>query len=384
MAKKTEQVKPAEGGAEGPVWLVWGGDEFMVSRHARELVNGLCPPDQQALGLEIVEGRVEVVDAAVAALRKCRAAVNTVGFFGASKTVWLREASFFYESIVGRSAAVKEESAKLADDIKRGLMAGQKLVISASKVDRRSAFYKACQAGATVREFAVPEKPHEREKYAREVIRHLLDEAGLRASAVAIEALLGKAGADSRQLHIEMEKLRTYLGARKEITEQDVRLMVSPARETAAWDLADAMGERDLAKALDVLRQLIFQGETAFRLIMGLQSRVRELIVFRTCLDQRWLRVSGENPWYRAEWLGAGEAEPLFADLPDTLHPAKLNPFRAGRLGAQANRYQRAELVRAQQTLLDMHERMISAGAPHSLLLELGLITIIGKQRHAA
>ena len=41
----------ADTSADAPVYLVVG-DEFLVSNRARELVDRLCPPEEQALGLE--------------------------------------------------------------------------------------------------------------------------------------------------------------------------------------------------------------------------------------------------------------------------------------------------------------------------------------------
>ncbi|MCO5068369.1 MAG: DNA polymerase III subunit delta [Kiritimatiellae bacterium] len=384
MAKKSEQKETSAANSEKNVWLIWGTDEYLVSRHARDLVAQLCPPDQQAFGLEIIEGRLDTKDPIILALQQCRASLNTVGFFGASKTVWLRDVEFLAETRASRTADVKAEIARLADLLKGGLLDGQRFVISASKVDRRSAFYKACQAVAEIQEFSVPEKAGDREKYTREIIRSLLREADLRASDSVVQSLIGKVGSQSRQLAQEVEKLRTYLGERRDVTEEDVRTLVSPAREAAGWDLADTLGERDLARSLETLRQLLFQNEKAFVLIMGLQNRVRELLVFRIALDQRWLRIHGEKPWYKADWNGAGEAEDLLGHLPDNLHPAKMNPWRAGRLGAQAAAYSRAELVRAQRILLDGHEAMLRSSVPQELLLETCLIKIIGKDRRVA
>lgn len=384
MAKKSEGNTADAPDKGKSVYLIWGSDEFLVSRQARDLVHQLCPPEQQALGLEIVEGRVDTKEPALIALRGCRAALETVGFFGAAKTIWLREAEFFHDNRVGRLADVKAEVVRLAELIKGGLMSGQRLVVSAGKVDRRSSFYKACQAVADVREFSVPEKAGERERYGREIVQLFLREHGLRASHQAVEDLLGKVGVQSRQLFQEIEKLRSYLGDRNEVAEEDVHLIVSPSREAAGWDLADAFGERNLKKTMEVLRQLLFQNEKAFVLIMGLQTRVRELLLFRTSLDQRWLRLSGQKPWFKAEWNGAGDAEVLFDDVPDTLHPAKMNPWRAGRLAAQAAVYTRIELARAQQVLLDAHESMLRTGVPHELLLEVALVKIIGKDQHAS
>ncbi len=383
MAKKSEKKATPVSGGDKSVWLIWGSDEYLVSRQARDLVAKLCPPEQQAFGLEVIDGRLDTKEPIIQALQQCRASLNTVGFFGASKTVWLRDVEFLYDSRAGRLADVKAELGRLADLLKGGLLAGQRFVVSATKVDRRSAFYKACVAVADVQEFAVPEKANERDSYTRDVIRTLLREADLRASHEAIEALIGKVGSHSRQLAQEIEKLRTYLGERRDVTEEDIRLLVSPAREAAGWDLADAMGERNLTKTLETLRQLLFQNEKAFVMIMGLQNRIRELLVFRIGLDQRWLRIHGEKPWYKADWSGAGDAEELFNSLPDNLHPGKMNPWRAGRLGAQAAAYSRAELVRAQRILLETHEAMLRTSVPQELLLETCLVKIIGKDRHA-
>ncbi len=383
MPPKKDIIKPPKTEAEAAIWLIVGADDFLVSRHAREVVNRMCPPADQAMGLEIVNGRAPSVDAAVLALQQCRLGLETVGLFGSSKVVWLRDATFLYDNLVGRSALVKAELARLVAELKRGLMPGQRLVVNAEKVDKRSAFYKTCQTLGELREFAVPEKSYEQEKYARDIIRMLLGEAGLEASETAIVSIIGKVGCDSRLLAKEIEKLRDYLGARTRIEDADVRQIVSPARESAGWDLADALGDRNLGKALELLRQLLFQGEKEFLLIMGLQNRVRELIVYRTCLDQGWLELKGSEPWIKAEWRGAGDAEPLFAELPDNLHPGRVHPFRAGRLAAQARRYSRAELIRAQRILLEVHESMIRTSAPPDLLLEVGLVKITGN-RHAA
>lgn len=383
MAAKKDIIKPPKPEADAAVWLIWGTDDFLVSRQAREVVNLLCPPADQALGLEIIEGRTADGDDAARALQRTRSGLETIGLFGGAKVVWLRDADFLSDNKVGRQAMVKEEVAKLTSLIKGGLMPGQRLVISASKVDRRSGFYKACQTLAEVREFSIPEKPWEQEKYAADILEMLFREAGLEGSPAAIAGLYGKVGCNSRQLAMEVEKLRAFLGDKTRVGEEDVRTIASASRESAGWDLMDALGERNLARGLEILRQLLFQGEKEFLLIMGLQERVRVLLVFRTCLDQGWLELSGTDKWAKASWRGAGDAEALFADLPDGLQPARLHPFRAARLAAQAQRYSRAELVRAQQILLEIHEAMIRTATPPDLLLELGLVKILGKS-HAA
>jgi DNA polymerase III delta subunit len=383
MAKKSDIIRPPKRESDAQIWLIFGDDDFLVSRHARAVVDMYCPTPDRAMGLEVVDGRLDDVDSAVRALQRCRSGLETVGLLNSSKVIWLRDATILHDSGPGRYAAVKEELARLTAELKRGLMPGQRFVVDAAKVDKRSSFFKTFQTHGEVREFAVPIFEDKRDAYARQILAMLLSECGLEADAAAIEGIVGKVGCNSRVLAMEVAKLRDYIGNRTRIGEEDVRQVVSPAREHAGWDLADALGERDPDKTLAILRQLVFQGEEPFLLIMGLQHRVREWLVCRTCFDQGWLKINGSGHWASAEWLGAGSAESILADLPEKLHPARMKPYYAGRRATQALRFSRDELQRAQQILLETHEAMIRTSAPADLLLELGLIKICGRT-HAA
>jgi DNA polymerase III delta subunit len=383
IAKKSDIIQPPKREAAAQIWLIFGDDDFLVSRHAQAVIDLFCPRSERALGVDIVDGRVEDVDSAVRALRQSRACLENLGLFSSAKVVWLRDATMLHEGEPGRFSAVKEELARLTADLKRGLLPGQRFIVTAAKVDKRSSFFKTCQTLGEVREFAVPIYEDKRDSYARQILGMLLNELGLNADAAAIEGIIGKVGCNSRLLAQEVEKLRDYIGSRTRILEEDVRQVVAPARERASWDLADALGDRDPDKTLTILRQLLFQGEEVFLLIMGLQHRVREWLVCRTCHDNGWLRINGSGQWTSAEWCGAGAADSVLADLPEKLHPAHLKPYYAGRRAAQALKFSRDELLRAQRILLDTHEAMIRTSAPADLLLELGLIKILGKA-HAA
>ena len=74
--------------------LVCGADDFLVEQKARAIVDAGVPVAERALGLEVLDGRVDSADAAVEVLRKCIEAVLTIGFFGGAKLVWLKNATF--------------------------------------------------------------------------------------------------------------------------------------------------------------------------------------------------------------------------------------------------------------------------------------------------
>jgi DNA polymerase-3 subunit delta len=361
--------------------LVWGGDEYRVSAKAKEILLAWCPPDQQDLGLEVFDGAVETIDEAVAVLRRTLDAVSTVGLFGGNKVVWLRDASFFSESIPGKYEAVKEAVAQLTEEIKRGLMPGQRLLISASKVHRGYAFYKACSAVGAVLEFDQPEKPREQMEQATATVQELLQAEGLKAPQAAIQILIDKAGFETRQLVQEVRKLATYLGDRRELTVEDVREMVSPSRESATWDLAEALGQRDLVGCLRLFRQLLFQKESPVALLMGIEGRVRDMLALRTLMERGYLRLSSGS-YVNAVWAESPEAREAAQLLAGSL--LKGHPFRLAMLAKSAAPFTVEELRRWYALAVRTHERMMIGGAPDELLLEFMMVDMIRGGRRAA
>ena len=63
--------------------------------------------------------------------------------------------------------------------------------------------------------------------------------------------------------------------------------------------------DRDAVKLMQALRQLQAQDENAIGLVTMTESRIRELIVLRYSIDQRWLEV--RLPDKRSAWVQAGD-----------------------------------------------------------------------------
>ncbi|MFH0908088.1 MAG: DNA polymerase III subunit delta [bacterium] len=380
-AKTTAEAATKTDPAKAPVHLVCGTDEFLVAANAKKLVDRLCPADQQALGLEIIDGDCDTIDESVAAINATISAVQTVGFFGSTKVVWLRDASFLSEAEPGRFEDVKKKLGELTDEIKGGLIKGQYLVISSTKVHRGKAYYKACQAVGAVHEHNVPEKPRDAEAHAREVAAVAFDAAGLKAGQDVQQAFLARCGTDTRQITLEIDKLRSSLGARTQVTRDDVRRLVSPSREAVGWDLIDAFARRNLGAAVQLLRQLTEQKESAIGMIASLASRIRDLIVLRECMDRRWARIGGGGWKKEVEWSIPPEGDALIASIGKDVR--KQHPYRLFLLAEQAQTFTVPELIRCQQLVVETHEAMVTGAVDDALLLETMLVRSIGGQRRA-
>jgi DNA polymerase III delta subunit len=170
----------------------------------------------------------------------------------------------------------------------------------------------------------------------------------------------------------ETAKLATYLGGRREVQDADIETITSTSRDLFAWDLADAVGMRDLPRSLTVLRQLLFQREEPIGLISGLEGRFRQLLIFREALDNRWIALQP---------MGHDNFKLTFADLPEALATqfkqalasekgTPLHPFVAGKLAGQATRFTRPEIDQRRDWLLASRRQLVSSVIPGPLILE--------------
>lgn len=356
-------------------YLISGEDEFLVRSYAKQLVESLVPEKDRTFGLEVIDGAVDTVDESVEALKKVLEALQTVGFFGSEKTIWVRDALFFGKNSASNSPRVKDGVKALAGLVKQGLPEGQILVISTPKILKTTALYKAIKAKGDVKAFDVARKPHEQEKQSADRFEDVAARMGLTFSAAARAAFLAKAGADTRLIVSEMEKLFCYKGDAGPVTAADVEAITSAGKDAALWDLSDAFGARDLAKALAVLNQLLFQRESGVRLVLNLYARVNEMAMMREAMDRQWLRVSVNGRYTHVNWRESPEADIMLSAL--DRDPRSMHSYRQGLLAKQAMNFSLAELRRARYYALKAHEDLVSLTVPPATILETLLIRLL-------
>jgi DNA polymerase III delta subunit len=207
------------------------------------------------------------------------------------------------------------------------------------------------------------------------MLGQILEEKGLKMDSGARQLFLAKVGGNTRHMVNEAEKLALYVGGAGSVGVADVQSIVSASTEAAAWDLADAFGRRQLTEALNILRQLLFQKESPIRLIMGLEGRVRELMIYRDALDRGWLKKGGSRGSFG--WVDVGpDLEVVFGEYFER-DPRKIHPFRVGLLAEQAVGFSRKRLVYCLEQVTEAHAKLVSSRVPQEMTLELLLVRML-------
>jgi len=133
--------------------------------------------------------------------------------------------------------------------------------------------------------------------------------------------LKNRLGDDLRLIASELRKLALYAGERAQITREDVEAIVAPVREEEFFALAEAVGEGDTAKALqlfgDELRRKANASAVALPFLGGVASAVRKALADSARYAAPGPRELGYNeyqsklfPGLEAELSGKGHKIP--------------------------------------------------------------------------
>src|SRR5476651_1192241 len=202
--------------------LICGDDEFAVKKRAREIYQTWCD-ELGGMDHEIIDSSVANSGDALNAIAKLREALQTLPFFGSGKVVWLRDCNFLGDERSASTQVVTETLGELAEELKTFMWQNVRLLISASKVDKRKTFYKTLDKIGSVESFAgLSADDKDWVERAEVAARTAVREREKEISEDALSELVSRVGPNARQLENEIEKLAVFAGDRKKIEFADV------------------------------------------------------------------------------------------------------------------------------------------------------------------
>jgi len=320
--------------ASGPkAFLILGEDSYLRETHRERIITETVPEEARAF-------TVARYSLARTPLADVLAQANVRPMLAPRQVVLVSEADELGEDDV---EALKNYFAAPADFTV--------LVFEAAQLDRRTSGAKLlleeCEllsadsndadAGAAVSRFA--------------------REFGLTMPRDAADDLVFALGADQGRLRGELAKLRAYAGAKREVTSEDVAVLVEPARKFSVFLLADLLVERKRAEALALLRRLLDGGESPFG-VVGLLA---------------WI--------YRQLWIA--RSLPVGTPLGKAQQVLRAPAGRVDGLLRQARRFAPEQLRRAFVVLLEADVRLKSSSPNPAAVLEALVVELTAAPRRA-
>lgn len=362
------------------VCLVFGDEDFLVRDRAKQIYGYWCSL-ADGMDHEIIDGTVRNSEEALVALSRVNEALQTLPFFGGNKVVWLRGVNFFGDDRTASSATVKGRLAELAKSWEEFDWQGVQLLISATKVDKRKIFFKSLKKFAALEDKSFSDK--ERGGRAAMLVSQRLAELGKKISPNVADELVLFSGANLQQLYTESDKLALYIGERNEVTRQDVHEISTRTKQSKAFALGDALGERNLPKLLRVLDEELWEvkldsKKSPIALLYGLISKVRTMIFLREMIRMKWISPGSGYPQFKSQ-LEAIEDDCLPDDR--KFNPKLMHPYMLFNALGHARRYSENELTRAMGILLNCNRQLVSSSTENALVLQQALVQIVSKSR---
>ncbi|MFH1220050.1 MAG: DNA polymerase III subunit delta [Candidatus Eisenbacteria bacterium] len=239
------------------VYLIFGDDDYLVEQHAAKAIARI----RQEVGDDAV---VDSLDCKAAGLEGVIEELLTPSLFSLNKVTVLRHFRLTAENKLAR---------EIEKSIASGLAPGQFLVIVADKVDKRLKLTKLVDAKGGLDE--VKKGNHAQ---LRDWISERFTEEGKSVSPGVPDLLLDLKGEDLRSLDSEIEKIVTYVGDGKNVTEKELQALVGRSRIESVFELIRYVIEGKAGNALETITDLLDAGESGPQMVSRIGRAIRWLI----------------------------------------------------------------------------------------------------------
>ena len=360
------------------IHAVVGSDEAEVKRVAAELAEKLTPPGLGDFGLEVIDGCADNAEQAATRIRSTIEALQTLPFMGGSKLVWLKNANFLADSVIGRAASVQGALEELSEIMSADLGDNVTFLLSATETDKRRSFYKALTKRAEVQVIdGLDANRSGWEEEAGEIVRARAEKRKLKFDDEALELFVLLTGGDTRQIDNELEKIDIFLGKDRQVTPEDVRELVPLSRAGVIFELGNALAVRDLERALKLVRRLLDQGETAIGiLLVAALPTIRNLLLAKDLMERHRL----QRPHAPFTFISAINRLPAAATehLPRK-KDGSINAYVLGIAAQNAHRFETKQLVEGMEACLQANLQLVTTQLDHELVLTEIVVKLLGR-----
>lgn len=155
------------------------------------------------------------------------------------------------------------------------------LVLTASKVNKRSRLYKAVEKKGEVYEY----RPPRRNEYPNWVQEQIARRSKL-LTPKAAKHIVETVGFDLAKLNNEIEKICLFHSGKERLDVGEVSPLLARSAESTVFNLVEALGRKNKTKALQTLNALLGSNESVARILAILAREFRLLLRTKALLER--------------------------------------------------------------------------------------------------
>ena len=332
----SEFFQSVDAGDIAPVYLFTGPEEYVKLEGLARLREKLLPPGLEALNDAVMEGVTaqQITDAA-----------ETMPMMAERRIVTVRD---WAPLLSGRSANEEREVEWMQRWLENPAPGCVLVFYMRQSADGKKKLTATLRKKAAVVDFELLSDTDLGKWCGKK-----LKAQGKRINARALGTLTFMAGRELTRLNGELDKLSAYLGDRSEITEADVRAIVSASLEYNVFELMNHLLSGDMLKAQQTVNSLMQGGQNPIGILAMLTRQLRQMTHMKCALD-------------------AGEPAQVVQDR------LKMHPYAARQTARQCARLDQAWLRELYEGCVDSDfavksGRMRDQDALNAMLFRIGL-----------
>jgi len=278
--KPEEFEKEIREGGVGPLYYIYGEEPYLVERGVKLLLARAVSPEFREFNLNVYYGAeakgTEIVEAA-----------QTLPMFAERRVV-----------VVKKSGALSAAALDIMAGYVQDPSPSTCLIFQGEKIDQRKKFFLDVKKNGQLVEYK-----RLFENQLGVFIRNEAAAYGKKLEPAAVEMLVHFIGNNLQELAAQIEKVATYAGERSTIKVDDIRQVASDTKVDSVFDLANALGEKNLGKALRSLHTILRDGEAPLMLLAMMTRHFRQLRLVRELLEKKMSspeisKAAGIHPYF--------------------------------------------------------------------------------------
>lgn len=242
------------------IYLLCGEEEYLKAQYKDKLKQAIIG-DEDGMNYTYYEGKgIDTVDLIETA--------NTLPFFADRRLI-----------VIENSSLLKSAPEGLADKFLE-LPDSTYIVMVENEVDKRSKLYKRIKEKGYISEMNTPDA-----KMLVSWVGGICNKENKKISEAAANHIVEYIGSDMSTLKNELDKLFAYTIDRDVITIDDINEVCISQATNKIFDMLDAIGNKNQARALLLYRDLLTLREPAMRILYLLTKQFDRLLQIRCLLD---------------------------------------------------------------------------------------------------
>ncbi len=250
-------------------YLFYGSEQFLKNYYEKRLKNAILISNQE-MNFDIFEGRDidinNIIDSA-----------DTLPFMSDKRFVIVKDSELFFNNRKNDTERMKQ----YLKDMPQNTC----ILFIENEIDKRNKLYKAVNTIGHCIEFVSPKE--------NELVAWLQKEFKNNNKIIETKTaiyMLRNIGTDMEFLINEIQKLVAYKYNQSDITKEDIDLICTKSLEARIFDMLNAMGNKNMQKALEIYNNMITLKEAPIKILIMI---IRQ---FRLLIQVKYLLIQGYKP----------------------------------------------------------------------------------------